>query len=81
MERRGKASYLDDEKADSIPVRRSSCDDEQEKDKAHGRRKGSRRNSEAGKEASDKEEGPYHDVSQGRRLLRDTETTKGTRQC
>ena len=60
MERRRKASYLDDEKTDSIPERRSSGDDEQ-KEKAHRRRKGLRRNSESGKEASNKEKGPHHE--------------------
>ena len=67
MERRRKAFYLDDEEVDSIPTRRSSCNDEQE-EKAHGRRKGSRHNSEAGKKASDKDKDPIMKMSQGRRL-------------
>ena len=57
--RRRKAFYLDDKEAGSIPERRSSCDDQEQK--AHGTRNGSRRNSEAGKEAFDKEERPYHE--------------------
>ena len=59
MERRRKASYRDDEKADRIPER-SSCDDDQ-KEKAHGRRRGSHRDSESGKKASNKRKGPYHE--------------------
>ena len=56
MERRRKASYLDDEKANSISGR-SSCDDEQ-KGKAYERR-GSHRASESSKKTSDKRKGQY----------------------
>ena len=58
-ERRRKAFYLNDEEADSIPVRRSPCNDEP-KGKPNGRKKDSRHNSESGKEASDKGEGTDH---------------------
>ena len=70
MKRSRKASYLDDETADKIPERRSSCDDErkekayersscddEQKEKAHERRRGSHRDSELGQEASDKRKG------------------------
>ena len=43
-----------------ILERRSSCDDDQE-EKAHGRREGSHRNSESGQKTSDKRKGPYHE--------------------
>ena len=49
---RRKASYLDDEKTNSIPER-SSCDDEP-KEKAYERRRGSHRDSESSKKVSDK---------------------------
>ena len=58
MERRRKASYQDHEKAYRIPERRTSCNDEQG-GKAHGRRRGSNRDSESGQKASDKRKGPY----------------------
>ena len=61
MEIRRKDLYQDDdEKADRIPERRSSCDNEQE-EKAHGRRRRSHRDSESGQKASDKRKGPYHE--------------------
>ena len=69
MERRRKVSYQDDEKADKISERRSSCDDEQEV-KAHGRRKGSHRNSESGQRPLIKEKDHTMKMSRGRRLLR-----------
>ena len=59
MERKSKASYRDDEKADRVPERRSSCDDEQE-GKAYVRI-GSYRDSESGKKTSNKRKGPYHE--------------------
>ena len=72
MGRRRKALCQDDEKADRIPERRSSCDERE--GKAHGRRRGSRRNSESGKEASDKRKGsPHEDESRekiAKRILR-----------
>ena len=68
--------YLDDEEADSIPERRSSCDDEQE-EKAYVRR-GSYRDSESGKKASDKGKGPYHEVeSRGKTAQRILKRRKG----
>ena len=70
MERRRKVPYLDDEEADSIPERRSSCDDEQ-KEKAYERR-GSHRDSESSKEASNKRKG-HEDESRektAQRILR-----------
>ena len=60
METRRKASYRYDRKADFLPERRSSCDDEQE-EKAHGRRRGSHRDSESGQKASDKRKGSLHE--------------------
>ena len=60
MEKRRKASYQDDEKADRNPERRSSGDDEQEQ-KAHARRKGSHRDSESGPKTSDKGKGLHHE--------------------
>ena len=59
MERRRKAFYLDDEEVDSIPGRRSSCDDGQE-EKAYERR-GPYQDFESGQKASDKEGRPYHE--------------------
>ena len=60
MERRSEASYLDDEKADRIPERISSCDDEQE-ETAYGRRRGSHRDSESGQKTSDKRKRPHQE--------------------
>ena len=68
MERMREAFYLDDEEADSIPERRSSCDDQEEK--AHGRRKGSSGNSESGKEPLIKKKDHLMKISQERRLPR-----------
>ena len=71
--RRRKALYQDDVKADRIPERRSSCDDELE-EKAHGRRSGSHCDSESGQKASDKRKGPYHEdesrENTGQRILK-----------
>ena len=93
MKRRRKASFLDDRRADSIPERRSSCNDEQkgkayerssyedeQEGKAHGRR-GSNHDSESGKEASDNGKGPDH--GEGEDCSEDPERTKGqdTYQC
>ena len=58
MERRRKASYLDDEEADSIPERRSS--DNEHEEKAYERR-GPYWNAESGQKAPDRRKGSLHE--------------------
>ena len=68
MERRGRASYHDDETVDRIPERRSSDDEHEEK--AYEKR-GPYRDSESGKKASSiKENDHTMKMSQGRRWPR-----------